>query len=177
MPTRAQAREHGYRRRQTVGEAEGDQRRHGYQRQAKPRRQPWSGRPAAAEGAEYEPRCTLHGAVAVDHNAMNVPICVNVQSREAARNSGTLTTNQTSRAAKRAIRASDSRLMPEEFERMPRNAASTSLGRSCPAAQRGPTPRPPRCRWPSRSAPPNPAAQQEISQEGIRRPTGHSSTL
>ena len=36
---------------------------------------------------------------------------------------GTLTTNHTSRAANSAMRASDSRLMPDEFDRMPENAA------------------------------------------------------
>src|SRR5216110_138866 len=54
---------------------------------------------------------------------MNPPTSVNDQPSTPARKIGTLTTNHTSRAAKSASRASDSRLMPDEFDRTPENAA------------------------------------------------------
>ena len=54
---------------------------------------------------------------------MKPPTWVNDQPSTLARKIGTLTTNHTSRAANRASRASDRRLMPDEFDRMPVNAA------------------------------------------------------
>ena len=57
------------------------------------------------------------------HSAMKPPTCVNDQPSTLARKIGTLTTNQTSRAANSASRASDRRLMPGELDRMPENAA------------------------------------------------------
>src|SRR5258708_5869750 len=56
-------------------------------------------------------------------SAMKPPTCVNDQPSTLEKKIGTLTTNQTSRAANKARRANDSRLMPEEFDRMPENAA------------------------------------------------------
>ncbi len=60
---------------------------------------------------------------AITHAAMKPPTCVNDQPSTLARKIGTLTTNQTSRAANSARRASERRLMPGEFERIPENAA------------------------------------------------------
>src|SRR5258708_40165257 len=55
---------------------------------------------------------------AITQTAMNPPTRVGDQPRTPAKKIGTLTTNQTSRAANSARRASDSRLMPDELDRM-----------------------------------------------------------
>src|SRR5688572_17933332 len=60
---------------------------------------------------------------AITHSAMNPPTWVKDQPSTLARKIGTLTTNHTSRAAKRASRARDSRLMSVEFDRIPVKAA------------------------------------------------------
>ena len=61
---------------------------------------------------------------------MGPPIPVADQPRTLARKIGTLTTSQTSRAANSAMRASDRRLIPGEFDRSPLNRASVSPDRS-----------------------------------------------
>ena len=55
------------------------------------------------------------------HAARNPPTCQKSQPSVEARNTGSATTNQTSRAPKRNIRAADSRLMARLFEKISRN--------------------------------------------------------
>ena len=60
---------------------------------------------------------------AITQSAMKPPTWVNDQPSTLARKIGTLTTNQTSRAANKASRATDNRLMPDEFDSIPVNLA------------------------------------------------------